>query len=64
MSTEGFLVAFDEEMLEYFRDMTDVLVGKCGISRREAVVRINERYAGKGMSVLEWNPMTHDFPEF
>ncbi|MEU6610684.1 hypothetical protein ABZ922_37605 [Streptomyces shenzhenensis] len=46
MNTEEFLLPLDEEMLEYFRDMADVLVERCGISRAEAVARLNERYAG------------------
>lgn len=64
MSTEEFLIPLDEGMLEYFREMVDVLVEHCGISRAEAVARINERYGQKEMSVLEQNLMTHEFPEF
>lgn len=64
MSTEEFLIPLDEEMLEYFREMVDVLVEHCGIARAEAVARINERYGQKEMSVLEQNLMTHEFPEF
>lgn len=64
MRTEEFLITLDEEMLEYFRDMADVLVERCGISRAEAVARLNERYAGKEMSPLEQGLMGHEFPEF
>ncbi|MHC3473751.1 hypothetical protein ACYF6T_34360 [Streptomyces sp. 7R007] len=63
MKTE-FLIPLDEEMLEYFREMVDFLVENCGISRAEAVARINERYARKEMDTLEQNLMTHEFPEF
>jgi hypothetical protein len=64
VSTEEFLISLDEEMLEYFREMVDVLVERCDVSRAEAVARINERYGRKEMSTLEQNLMTHEFPEF
>ncbi|MGX1118666.1 hypothetical protein RKD37_004029 [Streptomyces ambofaciens] len=61
--TEEFVLDLDEGMLEYFRDMVDVLVGRCGISRPEAVARINRQYAD-----LEVDPypdlLCHEAPEF
>ncbi|WP_409470223.1 hypothetical protein [Streptomyces sp. HC307] len=58
-----FLPDLDEGMLEYFRAMADVLVEHFGISRAEAVARINERYGG-----LEIDPypdiMCHEMPEY
>ncbi|CAL9525092.1 hypothetical protein [Streptomyces sp. enrichment culture] len=62
--TAEFLIRLDEEMLEYFREMVDVLVGNCGIPRAEAVARINDRYGRKEMDTLEQNLMTHELPEF
>jgi hypothetical protein len=47
-----------------FHEMVDVLVERCGISRAEAVARINERCGRKEMDTLERNLMTHEFPEF
>ncbi|MGN3959089.1 hypothetical protein ACGV4K_28910 [Streptomyces sp. WAC8370] len=61
--TAEFVLDLDEGMLEYFRDMADVLVDRCGISRPEAVARINRQYAD-----LEIAPypdlMCHEAPEF
>ncbi|MET7321583.1 hypothetical protein [Streptomyces sp. NPDC005549] len=61
--TEEFVLDLDEGMLEYFRDMVDVLVDRCGISRPEAVARINRQYAD-----LEVDPypdlLCHEAPEF
>ncbi|WP_406716367.1 hypothetical protein [Streptomyces althioticus] len=39
--TEEFLIELDEGMLQYFRDIADELVGRFGMSRAEAVARIN-----------------------
>ncbi|MFF0691699.1 hypothetical protein ACFYU4_03600 [Streptomyces tendae] len=61
--TAEFVLDLDEGMLEYFREMVDVLVDRCGISRPEAVARINRQYAN-----LEIAPypdlMCHETPEF
>lgn len=61
--TAEFLMRLDAGMLEYFREMASEMVGRFGISRAEAVARINERYQG-----LEIEPypdlMCHEFPEF
>ncbi|MEU2859313.1 hypothetical protein ACIQWL_40225 [Streptomyces mirabilis] len=45
--TDEFLMALDEGMLAYFREMTDEMVTRCGIPRAEAVERINRPYAGR-----------------
>lgn len=39
-----FVIPLDEEMLAYYREMVDVLVERCGISRAEAVARVNATY--------------------
>ncbi|MFJ8188364.1 hypothetical protein ACIQ8D_01005 [Streptomyces sp. NPDC096094] len=61
--TAEFVLDLNEGMLEYFREMADVLVERCGISRPEAVARINRQYAN-----LEIDPypdlMCHEYPEF
>ncbi|MGW7277366.1 hypothetical protein ACWGIV_03435 [Streptomyces sp. NPDC054844] len=61
--TAEFVRDLDEGMLEYFRDVTNVLVERCGISRPEAVARINRHYANL---VIEPYPdlMCHEYPEF
>ncbi|MER5822399.1 hypothetical protein [Streptomyces mirabilis] len=45
--TDEFLMALDEGMLAYFREMTDEMVTRFGIPRAEAVERINRPYAGR-----------------
>jgi hypothetical protein len=62
--TAEFLIRLDEEMLAYFREMVDVLVENCGVSRAEAVARINERYGRREMTTLERDLMTHELPAF
>ncbi len=42
--TEEFLMRLDDGMLAYFRDMADEMVTRFGISRAEAVARINACY--------------------
>jgi hypothetical protein len=64
MRTEEFLTRLDGEMLDYFREMVDVLVEHFGISRAEAVARINERYADEDISGMNQDLMCHEFPEF
>ncbi|MFF5006024.1 hypothetical protein ACFY3G_24800 [Streptomyces phaeochromogenes] len=61
--TAEFLTKLDEGMLEYFREMAGEMTERFGISRAEAVARINERYGS-----LEISPypdlMCHELPEF
>ncbi|MFD4477416.1 hypothetical protein ACFWPU_15070 [Streptomyces sp. NPDC058471] len=64
MRTEEFLTGLDDEMLEYFREMAEVLVDRFGITRAEAVARINERYAGKVIEGMAQDLMGHEMPEF
>lgn len=59
-----FVLPLDEEMLAYFRDMVNVLVERCGISRAEAVARINATYGTERASGLEVQLMGHELPEF
>jgi hypothetical protein len=61
--TAEFVLDLDEGMLEYFRDMVDVLVQRCGISRPEAVARINRQYVN---SEIGPHPdlLCHEAPEF
>ncbi|OUD02850.1 hypothetical protein CA983_12920 [Streptomyces swartbergensis] len=47
-------------MLAYFREMVDVLVERCGVSRAEAVARINATY---GTQDGVWI-MGHELPEY
>ncbi|WP_217245485.1 hypothetical protein [Streptomyces sp. AC602_WCS936] len=61
--TEEFVLDLDEGMLEYFRDMADVLVERCGISRPEAVARINRQYANSRIDPYP-DLMCHEHPEF
>ena len=42
--TEEFLMRLDDGMLAYFSDMADEMVTRFGISRAEAVARINACY--------------------
>ncbi|MFF4951366.1 hypothetical protein ACWC2K_19875 [Streptomyces chattanoogensis] len=57
-----FLAHLDEEMLDYFRSMAQEMVERFGISRAEAVARINDRYAGK--EIVSGDLMGHEMPEF
>ncbi|MFE2513877.1 hypothetical protein [Streptomyces mirabilis] len=43
--TGEFLMALDEGMLAYFREMADEMVTRFGIPRAEAAARINKAYA-------------------
>ncbi|MFE2067842.1 hypothetical protein ACFXDH_36645 [Streptomyces sp. NPDC059467] len=63
MSTEEFLVELDDGMLEFFRDIAEVLVTRFGVSPEEAVARVNAVYEG---AKIEPYPdlMCHEFPEF
>ncbi|MWA12897.1 hypothetical protein E5671_27640 [Streptomyces sp. BA2] len=53
----------DDGMLEYFREIVDEAVTRFGVSRAEAVARVNERYGE-----LEISPypdlMCHELPEY
>ncbi|GAB2862099.1 hypothetical protein GCM10027074_31760 [Streptomyces deserti] len=53
-----------EEMLAYFREMVDVLVEGCGISRAEAVARINVVYGTDGTGHLSVQLMGHEEPAY
>jgi hypothetical protein len=61
--TEEFLIDLDEGMLDYFREIADEMVSRFGISRPEAVARINATYEG---SEIEPYPdlMCHELPEY
>ncbi|MDN0193718.1 hypothetical protein [Streptomyces sp. S.PNR 29] len=59
-----FVIPLDEEMLAYFRAMVDVLVRRCGISRAEAVARINATYGAGQSADMEVQLMGHELPEF
>ncbi|MBQ0848503.1 hypothetical protein J8N05_09805 [Streptomyces sp. BH-SS-21] len=61
--TAEFHMKLDEGMLGYFREIADEMVGRFGISRAEAVARINERYGGTEMSPYP-DLMCHELPEF
>ncbi|MGW3723763.1 hypothetical protein [Streptomyces sp. NPDC000851] len=61
--TEEFLMRLDEGMLEYFRDISKEMVSRFGISRAEAVARINERYQNAEISAYP-DLMCHEFPEY
>ncbi|MFH9003767.1 hypothetical protein ACH4E5_11085 [Streptomyces afghaniensis] len=61
--TAEFLIRLDEGMLEYFRDMANEMVSRFGISRAEAVARINDRYQNVDISPYP-DLMCHEFPEY
>ncbi|MFF7310437.1 hypothetical protein [Streptomyces sp. NPDC008137] len=58
-----FVLELDEEMLAYFREMADVLVERIGISRAEAVARINASYGTRQWVALDLELMGHELPE-
>ncbi|MEU1300770.1 hypothetical protein [Streptomyces shenzhenensis] len=62
MSAE-FVMDLDEGMTEYFREIANEMVSRFGISRAEAVARINERYHDAEISTYP-DLMCHEFPEF
>ncbi|WRZ91196.1 hypothetical protein OHB54_20215 [Streptomyces sp. NBC_01007] len=64
MKMGEFLTRLDEEMLGYFHEMSEILVGHFGMSRSEAVARINERYGGEDISGMNQDLMCHEMPEF
>ncbi|CAM5729045.1 putative protein OS=Streptomyces fumanus OX=67302 GN=GCM10018772_44330 PE=4 SV=1 [Streptomyces fumanus] len=51
-TTEEFLTVLDEGMLRFFREIADELVTRFGISRAEAVARINAAYEGADIDPL------------
>ncbi|MFF9027514.1 hypothetical protein [Streptomyces iakyrus] len=59
-----FVLALDEGMLAYFREMADVLVERVGISRAEAVARINASYGTLEWVSLDLQLMGHEMPEY
>jgi hypothetical protein len=61
--TEEFVMHLDEGMAEYFRDIANEMVSRFGISRAEAVARINERYRDAEISACP-DLMCHEFPEY
>jgi hypothetical protein len=55
-----FVIPLDEELLAFYREMVNVLVDRCGVSRAEAVARINATYGtGDGVWI-----MLHEMPEY
>ncbi|MFD8227872.1 hypothetical protein ACFV16_27355 [Streptomyces massasporeus] len=59
-----FVLPLDDEMLAYFREMADVLVERTGISRAEAVARINAAYGAGEMAGWGVDIMGHELPEY
>ncbi|WP_237330251.1 hypothetical protein [Streptomyces sp. BA2] len=63
LKRSAFLMPLDDGMLEYFREIVDEAVTRFGVSRAEAVARVNERYGE-----LEISPypdlMCHELPEY
>ncbi|WP_248506958.1 hypothetical protein [Streptomyces sp. D2-8] len=59
-----FVLPLDDEMLAYFREMTDVLVERIGISRAEAVARINAMYGTRESASWGVELMGHELPEY
>ncbi|MFJ8792801.1 hypothetical protein [Streptomyces sp. NPDC102462] len=61
--TAEFVMDLDDGMTEYFREIAAEMVSRFGISRAEAVARINERYHDAEISAYP-DLMCHEFPEF
>lgn len=61
--TEEFLTVLDEGMLQYFREIADELVTRFGMSRAEAVARINAAYEGADIDPYP-DIMCHEEPEY
>ncbi|WP_406172660.1 hypothetical protein [Streptomyces sp. NBC_00996] len=61
--TEEFLMDLDEGMLAYFREMAHEMVTRFGISRAEAVARINWAYQGRKFGPYP-DLMCHELPEY
>ncbi|CAM5653913.1 hypothetical protein [Streptomyces fumanus] len=62
-TTEEFLTVLDEGMLRFFREIADELVTRFGISRAEAVARINAAYEGADIDPYP-DIMCHEEPEY
>ncbi|MEU6768958.1 hypothetical protein ABZ916_41395 [Streptomyces sp. NPDC046853] len=62
--THEFLAPLSDTMLEYYREMVDVMVELFDMPRAEAVARINERYTPADIETPEHEIMGHEFPEF
>ncbi|GAA2527105.1 hypothetical protein GCM10010423_21590 [Streptomyces levis] len=59
-----FVLPLDDQMLAYFREMADVLVEHIGLSRAEAVARINASYGTRQWVDLDLQLMGHELPEY
>ncbi|WP_437071097.1 hypothetical protein [Streptomyces sp. enrichment culture] len=53
----------DEGMLDYFREIADVLVSRFDVSRAEAVARINASFEGMALDPYP-DLMCHELPEY
>ncbi|NEA62521.1 hypothetical protein G3I56_07930 [Streptomyces sp. SID12488] len=60
---EEFLIELDGEMLDYFREIAEEMVSRFGISRAEAVARINSTYEGAQTDPYP-DLMCHEMPEY
>ena len=63
MRTEEFLIELDGGMLDYFRQIAEEMVSRFGISRAEAVARINSTYEGARVEPYP-DLMCHEMPEY
>jgi hypothetical protein len=61
--TGEFLMDLDEGMLAYFRELAHEMVTRFGISRGEAVARINRAYGGRKFGPYP-DLMCHELPEY
>jgi hypothetical protein len=61
--TGEFLMGLDEGMLAYFREMAQEMVARFGISRAEAVARINGAYAEREFAPYP-DLICHELPEY
>ncbi|MFJ4358658.1 hypothetical protein ACIP25_20500 [Streptomyces massasporeus] len=59
-----FVLPLDEEMLDYFREMVDVLVERLGVPRAEAPARVNAAYGTRQWVALDLQLMGHELPEY
>ncbi|WP_405817366.1 hypothetical protein OG241_22875 [Streptomyces sp. NBC_01390] len=63
MRTEEFLIALDDGMLDYFRQIAEEMVSRFGIPRAEAVAGINSTYEGARIEPYP-DLMCHEMPEY
>lgn len=61
--TEEFLMDPDEGMLAHFLEMDHEMVTRFGISRAEAVARVNRAYQGRKFEPYP-DLMCHELPEY